>query len=519
MIAVQEARVSEVGAIQQNKFLATWKQPWHAIWGRPPAPPKNKFKMPAKRAAGKTTYGGGGILARKSIPLIPIGRDSQAAQALHESTRWVSSAIPLSTHGALSRRFLHICSFYGVVNRRNDARHTQNERLLKRLFEYGTTLGQQPVLLCLDSNTTVHASLVLSQALTSKNWIDLGSYFTKDNPECTFSSAAQWDKISTGAGVTRPDLILANQYALQLCTSFQLRRDLTVKGHLGLQIEISAPKAMETIRVHVPPKAFLQLPAVGGAKAKKKKLQGDIPNSFQKHFSCHAEIFRQALSTKDLNTAWSELGKVGEAILADFSQNKGEDGRNCLPRFSSQKVAAPSASARHPTHVHNRKLTHLHKTLRLVKEHQIKQILHTQRGLSSQSWCDILPLAERIQQRCQKWHITCPNNWLSIQCESLICDLEVLINKIHKDSTIGRIRAWRSKLRESFDVHKHGAAAFAWLNSKAPSNMQAILTAEGQIATDTNEMLNSIAHSWQNLFHECDLIDINNLKLHLSPLL
>ena len=459
VIAVQEARVSEVGAIQQNKFLATWKQPWHAIWGRPPAPPKNKFKMPAKRAAGKTTYGGVGILARKSIPLIPIGRDSQAAQALHESTRWVSSAIPLSTHGALSRRFLHICSFYGVVNRRNDARHTQNERLLKRLFEYGTTLGQQPVLLCLDSNTTVHASLVLSQALTNKNWH-------------------------------------------RLCTSFQLRRDLTVKGHLGLQIEISAPKAMETIRVHVPPKAFLQLPAVGGAKAKKKKLQGDISNSFQKHFSCHAEIFQQALSTKDLNTAWSELGKVGEAILADFSQNKGEDGRNCLPRFSSQKVAAPSASARHPTHVHNRKLTHLHKTLRLVKELQIKQILHTQRGLSSQSWCDILPLAERIQQRCQKWHITCPNNWLSIQCESLICDLEVLINKIHKDSTIGRIRAWRSKLRESFDVHKHGAAAFAWLNSKAPSNMQAILTAEGQIATDTNEMLNSIAHSWQNLFHD-----------------
>lgn len=78
-------------------------------------------------------------------------------------------------------------------------------RLLKRLFEYGTTLGQQPALLCLDSNTTVHASLVLSQALTSKNRVDLGSYFTKDNPECTFSSAAQWDKISTGAGVARPD--------------------------------------------------------------------------------------------------------------------------------------------------------------------------------------------------------------------------------------------------------------------------------------------------------------------------
>ena len=59
VIAVQEARVSEVGAIQQNKILAAWDPPWHTIWGKPPAPPKNKFKMHAKRAAGKTTYGGG----------------------------------------------------------------------------------------------------------------------------------------------------------------------------------------------------------------------------------------------------------------------------------------------------------------------------------------------------------------------------------------------------------------------------------------------------------------------------
>ena len=160
-----------------------------------------------------------------------------------------------------------------MVNRRNDARHTQNERLLKRLFEYGTKLGQQPVLLCLDSNTTVHASLVLGQALASKNWIDFGSYFTTNNPECTFSSAAQWDKISTGAGVTRPDLILANQYALQLCTSFQLRRDLTVKGHLGLQIEISAPKAMETIRVHVPQRPFYNYLRLAALRPKRRSCR------------------------------------------------------------------------------------------------------------------------------------------------------------------------------------------------------------------------------------------------------
>ena len=43
-------------------------------------------------------------------------------------------------------------------------------------------------------------------------------------------------------------------------------------------------------------------------------------------------------------------------------------------------------------------------------------------------------------------------------------------------------------------MHKHGAAAFAWLNSKAPSSMQSVLTADGTVASATSDMLNSILH-------------------------
>ena len=51
------------------------------------------------------------------------------------------------------------------------------------------------------------------------------------------------NKVSSGKGITRPDMILANAVALRVCRPFRLRRDLTIKGHLGLQVHMSASNA------------------------------------------------------------------------------------------------------------------------------------------------------------------------------------------------------------------------------------------------------------------------------------
>ena len=500
IIAVQEARVSSVGAIQQAKFLAAQTQPWHAVWGKPPTNPTKKFGMPARRAAGKTTYGGVGILSKQFLPLIPIGREGHAAQVLYESTRWTTVAIPLSTQGALARRFLHIRTFYGIVNRRNDAKHTQNERLLTQLFNYGASLGQQPVILCMDSNTTIQSSLTLNQALASKQWTDLGAFFTKNSPEFTFSSSPNWDKISSAKGVTRPDLILANPAALHMCQSFQLRRDLSVKGHLGLQIEISLSKAMEVISVFRPPKPFLQLPADKGKAAVKKKLQSSISQSFHKHFERYSTDFQKALDGADMDSAWTVAAKIGEAILADFSKQKGEGGRNCTPVFLKERAVVGAASKWQPDHVYKRALVSLHKLLRLLKELQVKQSLSDANKLSTSAYSEIDPL-ENICKICHQWHLPHSTAWTSINCQVLITQVENLVQQHQKSASICRTRFWKKKLRDSFEIHKHGADAFAWLNSKATVNLQAVSTPQGDLATNTTEMLQAIAHAWQALFY------------------
>ena len=357
ILAVQEARMSELGQIQQNKLLSLESTPWHAIWGKPPGVATNKFSKPARKASGKSGSGGVAIFAKKNYALMHVGRDSLASKTLHESTRWCATAIPLASHGCLSRRFIHLCSFYGIVNRRNDARHTQNERLLSSLFSHCTAYGQQPIILCLDANTTTNSSLVLAQALATGQWIDVGSAMTDRKPEPTFSSHAKWDKVSSGPGTTRPDLVLMNHAAFALCKNFRLRRDLTVKGHLGLQFDIRISQALEIIKVHAPPKPFLDLPN----KNAKSNLQRTVREAFFRQKQKHSDSFQQALTASDMDKAWSTLAEIGQGILSEFSKQQGEGGRSRPPKFKQQRVTAAAASKTAPDQVHTRTLTKLHK--------------------------------------------------------------------------------------------------------------------------------------------------------------
>ena len=117
------------------------------------------------------------------------------------------------------------------------------------------------------------------------------------------------------------------------------------------------------------------------------------------------------------------------------------------------------------------------------------------------------------------WKLPCDQCWTDVQCQGLISQVNAMVQQHHKSAAICRIRVWKKKLRDSFELHKHGAAAFAWLNSKAPVNMQAISTPQGTTVTDTNEMLATIAQAWQDLFHENDLVNMDHVLTQIDPLL
>lgn len=161
----------------------------------------------------------------------------------------------------------------------------------------------------MDANTTIDASLCLTHALNSKQWFDVAAVFSHNGPEPTYASHAVWGKISAGKGVTRPDMILANQSALRLCHGFELRRDISVKGHLGLQVQIRTKAASERVRVFVPPKPFLNLPQI----QKKNNPKSKIDVSFQTQ--CEpVKKNHTATNNQGMSSAWSDIAKIGEAV-------------------------------------------------------------------------------------------------------------------------------------------------------------------------------------------------------------
>ena len=64
-----------------------------------------------------------------------------------------------------------------------------------------------------------------------------------------------------------------------------------------------------------------------------------------------------------------------------------------------------------------------------------------------------------------------------------------------------RIQMWKTKLRQSFDIYKHGDAAFAWLRSKPHVPIMAVKNQHDQVVTDPHEVLEAVQSAWQQLFN------------------
>ena len=164
--------MTSIGIIAQTKKLSKQIVPWSSVWGRPPGVIKIGANAYARKSSGKSRHGGVAICAKAPLPLIPAEYNSHFGNSLHETTRWTIAAIPLAPRGAMSHRFLHVISFYGIPNRDAGPAYTQNEKLLELLFNHASSLGPQPVLICMDGNTTSDRSLQLQQVLSTEAWTD-----------------------------------------------------------------------------------------------------------------------------------------------------------------------------------------------------------------------------------------------------------------------------------------------------------------------------------------------------------
>lgn len=95
--------------------------------------------------------------AAAKVPTVSYQLGSSSMQALLYTLHEVDNRSNIiSTLGALSRRFLHLISFYGVPNRNAGPEPAQNERRIGLLFQRARSLklNSHLVLICTDGNTS-----------------------------------------------------------------------------------------------------------------------------------------------------------------------------------------------------------------------------------------------------------------------------------------------------------------------------------------------------------------------------
>ena len=98
------------------------------------------------------------------------------------------------------------------------------------------------------------------------------------------------------------------------------------------------------------------------------------------------------------------------------------------------------------------------------------------------------------------------SHWQDCCLDKLVNKVTPLLEQIDHQKKTARVRAWRKKMRDSFDTHRHGAAAFQWLRSNPTQTIRAVPAKDGSIATGTCAVLEEIMSAWQSPFNTDKLV-------------
>ena len=310
IVALQEVRLTEAAKVGTNLHIG--KKGYKGIYGKGMGA-KFALKPGGQKSAAFATEGGVAIMAKEKYKLMAAGANSSEARALFEQGRYVRGAIPIEAKG---KHFgLHIVSLHNVPQH-GVGPDIIKERNNSRMLEDLARLGDQPVILCLDTNRS--ESEVLEEAVKNGRYVDVGKMAGgTEGPEPTRCNDPKWDKFSREGDQkpTRPDKILVNRIAWEMIKKdakgnicFKLKRDSKIPGHIPLEIELDAEVVAEQQTVLRHPKR-IEVEKMGKVpEAAKIRIEKDMIGKY-------GEEIDEARREKKVDKAWKLASKAGELYL------------------------------------------------------------------------------------------------------------------------------------------------------------------------------------------------------------
>ena len=213
--------------------------------------------------------------------------------------------------------------------------------------------------------------------------------------------------------------------------------------------------------------------------------------------------FDQAMKTQNINDAWSSLAKMGETKYTLFQKapkptSLDEINHRVLkqlilhhmPFLRSKVMFLKDAKLVSGCAPCDKWLNYSINRFAIIKSAVVSKIsrkhlsfLKKLKGAAKEFKGDLGPT----------WH-DCVLDPLKQSLHNAVSDLSQQIRNL-------RIQMWKTKLRQSFDIYKHGDAAFAWLRSKPHVPIMAVKNQHDQVVTDPHEVLEAVQSAWQQLFN------------------
>ena len=157
-------------------------------------------------------------------------------------------------------------------------------------------------------------------------------YTNEDEVEPTYAGFKNWDKVSRGRNVTRPDRILANKLVMEMIKSFHIVRESTLPGHLPLKLTLNTAPLQQRITVVKVPKPFPIEEIEEMKEEESSKKAAELANAKR------GEI-EQALRHGHDDQAWSLVSTVAENYLERrCSSRKGEKRKGGKGRCGEPKT-------------------------------------------------------------------------------------------------------------------------------------------------------------------------------------
>ena len=233
VVALQEVRVRE--GERRCREAEARQRGFDVCWG-----PLLRVRQTARGE--RTACGGVAVAVRAGTPSMVVRSEGeQMADELWESERCVHAQVAVGD----GKRSVHVLSVYGKVG---DSRAASD--LMRKVFAYGSSLGDVPVLGMGDLNLRPLESPEGGAALNTGRWVDVAEQQAQQTGETPVATCVKAE------GGTRIDYILANRVAAAAVTRVWVDEDSPVWPHrpvyASLDLEVFGERAPRPRR----PEAF-----------------------------------------------------------------------------------------------------------------------------------------------------------------------------------------------------------------------------------------------------------------------